>query len=158
MTQHAFLLVTIAFCSLACGEENVPGNDLLNKAQAAIGLCVDEYSRLSGSSFFDEVEGAYVFASATGLGVVFVSGKRSSPSDFYAHVINCGVSKANEKEIYFLGSAFKDPLIHNEAMHDETFESEDVLEMFYERNGDQFVFLKSQKFTEPKTGHSTSLD
>ncbi len=125
--------------------KNVPSTNV----EKAINFCIKEYSRLSGSPFFSEVDRAYVHVSSEQLGIVFAHGEVGTfgvRSKSYRSFLSCGVSALGEIKIYSLEEPFQKPLINLDGFDEvyNEFYHGNVKELFYKLKEGQFVFIASQ--------------
>jgi len=156
MTRLIWLLLGV-FILGSCGQGGYGSGAVSEIGLQNIKLCYEQYERLSGKEIFREAEKAYVHVSGSRFGVLFVRGEVGTfgpPSDDYQAFLSCSVFASDDKaEIYYLGEPLKDPLIgdlENAFRVDEGFYDGHVVELLYVREGDKFLFKKSQKFVEPK--------
>ncbi len=147
--MNKYLALILSLCLFACGEGPMIKNVSSTRIEKAINICMNEYSRLSGRTFFSEVDRAYVHVSSEQLGIIFAHGEVGSfgaRSKSYRSYLSCGVSTLSEIKIYSLEEPFQKPLINLEGSDEiyNEFYHGNVKELFYKLKKGRFVFIASQ--------------
>lgn len=144
-----FFLLTISACASG-GKKEISDLQIV-KSKGAINICIDRYARLSGLSFFGEVDRVYIYAVEGQLDLVFTRGELGTfarRSEVYRPFLSCGVQYSNSMDVYFLSEPMKNPLIDvsgvdqiGERSHDES-----VWELLYVKENGEFTYSSSQLF------------
>lgn len=161
--KKLILFLSGVFLLSSCGQGSGGSVDISEKGFQTIKLCYEQYERLRGKPISREVDKAYIHVSGSRIGVLFVRGEVGTfgpRSEDYEAFLSCSVFLSeNKTEIYYLGAPLKDPLIgdlENAFRVDEGFYDGPVVELLYIREGEEFLFKKSQKFVEPIPSPSSS--
>ena len=162
--------------AVACGGLERRAVELQPQIEAVIDRCMSKYTEVTGHGFFDDKfsgrDRFFKDMSGTDSVIAYTIGDRFLLHFTYGWYSEFDEPKDNprvylfcsgllpQKKIYYLSRPphFFEPFVMEQKGFTDIFFNTDMLEIWYKREGDEFVYMASREWNEKEEKHKEEIE